>query len=336
MPAPYMNTITVNSGTALTGGEAVKLTNHQRLVYSAEILWKAMPIMRFAQFAQYKEELGVQPGLTIQMMTYNNLKRGGPLTEGVRMVSQALSATTKQITVGERGNKITVTELALRASFTDIMNDATTALGRDMGLVLDCELRDVALTGGIGTSVIYGRADKNAAKIAARTSITNDNPVSVATIKDAVEILATANCPKFGGDFYIGFTHPHVSRNLRDDPAFIEVGKYANPDQILMGEIGRIEDVRFIETTLMPNGAAPTDDDGYLDDLDATATPTLSVDVFQTLIFGEGYYGFAVALPAEIRDGGVIDLGREHELGWYAIWGAGVLMPTYGVVIESC
>ena len=239
----YMNTVVRASTTDLAGGEAVKLDNHVRVVYSKDIEFKALPIMRFLQFAKYKSELGVQPGLTISMLTYDNLKMGKTLTEGTRMETQALSSSMKSITVAEQGNAISVSELALKASFTDIMADATTLLGRDMALVLDCQLRDTLL-GGV-TNTIYGRADKTAAKITARSQITTSNPVSVATIKDAVEILATANCPKINGEYYVCFVHPHVSRNLRDDSAWINASNYGDPTLLFTGEIGRIDDVRL-------------------------------------------------------------------------------------------
>ena len=333
--ANEINTI-VATGT-LDAGDAVKLINHLRPVYSKEIEFKAMPIMKFLQFAKQKTELGTQPGLSIQMMTYNNLKKGGALSEGVRMTTQTLSSSMKSISVSERGNAVAVTELALRASFTDIMADATTLLGRDMAIVLDCELRDVALTGGAGTSVIYGRADKNAPKILSRANITTTNVLSVATVKDAVEILATTNTPKLDGNYYICFVHPHQSRALRDDPAWIEASKYGAPDQLFTGEIGRIEDVRFIETTLMRNGACAVDDDAYLAALKhgAEGAPA-EVDVYQSVIFGEDYYCMATAMPVELRDDGVTDFGREHKLAWYAIWGTAVLNPERGVVIETC
>jgi len=259
-----INTVIQPTGTDLAGGEAVKLDNHVRVVYSKEIEFKAMPVMRFVQFAKVKTELGTQPGLTIQMMTYNNLKKGGALTEGVRMQTQSLSSTMKSITVGERGNAISVSELALKASFTDIMADATTLLSRDVALTLDVELRDTALT---APNVIYGRASASAPKISNRLDITSENGMSVATIKDAVEILATNNTPKFEGAYYICFVHPHQSRVLRDDPAWIEASKYGNPEQLFTGEIGRIDDVRFIETTLMCNGAVGTDDPAYKEEL---------------------------------------------------------------------
>ena len=325
--ADEINTVTQPTGTDLVGGKAVLLDNHVRTVYSKEIEFKAMPIMRFVQFAKVKTELGTQPGLTIQMMTYNNLKKGGALTEGVRMSPQSLSSTMKSITVGERGNAVAVSELALKASFTDIMADATTLLSRDVALTLDVELRDTALS---GANVIYGRK-ADGAKISNRADITEDNLLTVATIKDAVEILATNNTPKFQGAYYVCFVHPHQSRVLRDDPAWIEASKYGAPDQLFTGEIGRIDDVRFIETTLMCNGAVGADDPAYKADLEGKD----GTKVYQAVLFGEDYYAYAVGLPVELRDNGVTDFGREHGLAWYAIWGTGLLHPERGVVIET-
>lgn len=333
--ADEINTVVQNSGTSLDGGEAVKLDNHTRVVYSKDIEFKAMPIMRFVQFARVKTELGTKPGLTIQMMTYNNLKKGGKLQEGVRMGTQSLSSTMKQITVGERGNAVSVSELALKASFTDIMADATTLLSRDVALTLDTELRDTALN---GANVIYGRK-ADGSKITQRDAIRAENTLRVSTIKDAVEILATNNTPKFMGSYYICFVHPHQSRVLRDDPAWIEASKYGSPENLFTGEIGKIDDVRFIETTLMSNGAVGVDDEAYkaglLIDPDGTADSGDEVPVYQAVLFGEDYYAYAVGLPVELRDNGVTDFGREHGLAWYAIWGTGLLHAERGVVIET-
>lgn len=326
-----IGTVVQNTGTSLDGGTAVKLDNHVRVVYSKEIEFKAQPTMRFLQFAKVKTELGVEPGLTIQMMTYNNLKKGGALQEGVRITTQALSSTMKEIRVQEYGNAVSVSELSLRSSFRDIMADATTLLARDYALTVDCLLRDTALS---VPNVIYGRKD-GANKISARKDITANNPLSVATIKDAIEILATNNTPKFEGNYYIAFVHPHQSRLLRDDPRWLDVAKYATPENMLTGEIGKIDDVRFIETTLMPNGAAPSDDPAFKNELKAGVGGN-QVDVYQAVVFGQDLYGFAVSLPVELRDNGVVDFGRERGLAWYAIMGAGILHPERGVVIETC
>jgi N4-gp56 family major capsid protein len=332
----YMNTVVTASDTAMTGATATNLAStHVRMVYSKEIEFKALPIMRFLQFAKQKTELGVQPGLQISMMTYNNIGKGGALTEGTRMNTKAMSASLAYITVSERGNAIAVSELALKAAFTDLMEDATTLLSRDMALVLDLEFRD-CIAAGCAAQTIFGRKNKDAAKINLRTSITAENILSTATIKDGVEILAVNNTPKFQGSYYICFVHPHQSRTLRDDPAWIEASKYGAPDQLFTGEIGRIDDVRFIETTLMPNGACADDDVAYVAAMEAgeSGAPA-SVDAYQAFLFGEDCYGYAVALPVELRDNGVTDFGREHGLAWYAIWGTGILHAERGVIIET-
>ena len=74
-----------------TTGDAVIFTDGIRMVYSKEIEFKAQPNMKFMQFASVKTELGVDPGLTISMLTYDNLKMGGALTELVNMTTQAIS-----------------------------------------------------------------------------------------------------------------------------------------------------------------------------------------------------------------------------------------------------
>lgn len=321
MAESQMATAVVNSG------NLVKLDNLTRVVYAREIEFKALPVMRFFQFATVKTELGTTPGLTIQMLTYDNLKLGKTLTEGTKMTTQALSSSMKSITVAEKGNAVAVSELLLQSSFDDVMASATALLGRDYALVLDCELRDTALS---GTNVVY--ADKNdGTKVTQRTDITADCILKVSTIKDAIEVLATNNAPKYQGASWICFVHPHQSRSLRDDSAWINASNYGAPEQLFTGEIGRIDDTRFIETTLMCNGASAATDPSHKAELKSTD----GTKVYQAVIFGDNYYAIAFGLPVELRDNGVTDFGREHGLAWYSIWGTGLLHDEYGVVIET-
>ena len=306
-----------NGGTLFSDGT--------RLVYSREIEFKALPIMRFSQFATQKTELGVEPGLTISMLTYDNLKLGGALQEMQNMSTQALSGSMKQITVQEHGNAVSNSELLIQSSFDDIMATTTTLLGRDYALVMDCELRDVALS---GTNIVYAGGK------ASRDAITDADKLQVATIKDAIEVLATNNAPKYQNMYWICFVHPHQSRDLRDDSAWINASNYGAPEQLFTGEIGRIDDTRFIETTLMCNGKASAKDPAYKAEL-VKGTSENKADIYQAVIFGDQYYGIAWSLPVELRDNGVEDFGRKRSLAWYAIWGTGLLHNDYGVVIET-
>lgn len=323
---------TVVTSTGVTNGGTL-FSDGARVVYSREIEFKALPNMRFSQFATQKTELGVEPGLTISMLTYDNLAMGGVLEEMKDMSSQALSGSMKQITVQEHGNAVSNSELLIQSSFDDVMATTTSLLGRDYALVMDCELRDTALS---GTNIVYAGGKTS------REGLTAADKLTVSTIKDAIEVLATNNAPKYGGAYWICFVHPHQSRDLRDDPAWINASNYGAPENLFTGEIGRIDDTRFIETTLMCNGKAADKDPahkaelvtGYKDPDDTSAT-ALSTDVYQSVIFGDQYFGIAWSLPVELRDNGVEDYGRKRSLAWYAIWGTGLLHNDYGVVIET-
>ena len=323
----FADTTVATQQGATNGG--TRFTDGVRLVYSREIEFKALPLMRFTQFATQKTELGVEPGLTISMLTYDNLKLGGALEEMKNMSTQALSGSMKQITVQEHGNAVSNSELLIQSSFDDIMATTTTLLGRDYALVMDCELRDTALS---GTNVVY------AGKKTDRKSLAETDKMQVSTIKDAIEILATNNAPKYANLYWICFVHPHQSRDLRDDSAWINASNYGAPEQLFTGEIGRIDDTRFIETTLMCNGACASTDPAYKAELVKGAQSgdgTLATNVYQSVIFGDAYYGIAWSLPVELRDNGVEDFGRKRSLAWYAIWGTGLLHNDYGVVIET-
>ena len=318
--------VTVATSQGQTNGGTL-FSDGTRLVYSREIEFKALPIMRFSQFATQKTELGVEPGLTISMLTYDNLKLGGALQEMQNMSTQALSGSMKQITVQEHGNAVSNSELLIQSSFDDIMATTTTLLGRDYALVMDCELRDVALS---GTNIVYAGGK------ASRDAITDADKLQVATIKDAIEVLATNNAPKYQNMYWICFVHPHQSRGLRDDPAWINASNYGAPEQLFTGEIGRIDDCRFIETTLMCNGAAAESDPSYEAELKKGAeSGSSTTNVYQSVLFGDAYYGVAFALPVELRDNGVEDFGRKRSLAWYSIFGVGKIHDEYGVVIET-
>jgi N4-gp56 family major capsid protein len=328
------------SPTAYSGANS-QLTQAIQTIWSKEILFQAMPILRFEQFAVKKTELGVMPGLTINFMRYNNLAVdntfGALLTEGTRMDPIALTASQIQITVQEQGKAVAVTELLLNASFDDVMASASRLLGRHMAQSMDVQARQTLYAGGIPfgsgssvpPSVVFGRTVGTGAisKMSPYDpgsigSASAPGYMSPATVKDAVEILATNNIPRLG-DTYVCFVHPSQSRALRDWPEFIEVTKYAAPGNFMLGEIGRLYDVVFIETTQVSKG------------LSTIAVPSANANSFTAIMIGDNAFGHAISLPVELRDGGVIDFGREHGLAWYAIWGFGVITHESRVLLNT-
>src|SRR5215831_18864720 len=204
-----MPTTADNTGVGYTSSVATGSTMMGpaiQVIWSKEILFQAMPVLRFEQFAVKKTELGVMPGLTVNFMRYNNLPiPSGPLVEGVRMKTYALSAQQYQIKVAEQGFGVAVTELLLNASFDDVMASASRLLGRNMALYIDTQARTslqratsevygyqkpTAINQGYG---IYepGTVAANAAAVTGGTGYL----LTMHTIKDAVEVLSSKNIP---------------------------------------------------------------------------------------------------------------------------------------------
>lgn len=304
-----------------------------RDVYSAEIYLSALPVMKFEQFTTKKSELGIQPGLTIQLPKFSNIKRGGRLREGKKIPIQPMNQTQQPIRVVEYGNGIGFSELLLQSSFYDQMAAASLLLGRDMSVVLDTELRDVIMG---APNVIFPNGK------AARTDLVAADVFDTVLIKDGVETLEANNAPKWGNDHWICFCHPHQGRKLRDDTNWVNAAMYSGLGQVYTGEMGRYEDTRFIVSTILPNGrnsaidplTGDPEDIGFDETLELGFAGNL-VTIYRAVMFGEYSLGHAVALPVELRDNNNQDFGREHGLAWYSIFGQSVLEAKNVVVMET-
>lgn len=292
-----------NSGGYTSIPEAV------RDFYSREVLFQAQPRLRFAQFAKVKRDLQAIRGKSIVFVKYNNLTGGGSLEEDDVLTPEAMSTAEVVVPVKEQGNSTQVTEYLLRTSLLDVLGDASRLLANNMAVVLDGQFRDTVLQ---TTNVIYGNGKK---LLAALTATDYFNTV---TVKDAVEILATNNAPRINGDFYVCIAHPHQLRTLRDDKEWIEANVYMGRRQLYIGEVGMYNGVIFVETTQMP----VLDSTKIQEKYGSGATITTG---YEAVFFGENAYAWAIALDVELRDDGVIELGRKHTLGWYGIWGTGII-----------
>jgi N4-gp56 family major capsid protein len=294
---------------------AYALTDAIRTVYSSLIMFAAQPVERYAQFAEIREELGVVPGLTIQFMKYDGLSDATDLTETTDMEVEAMATSTVSITVAEKGKAAGVTELLLQSAFTDVMADASTQLGHNFAKKEDTDLRTTVIAVG---NVKYAWSGGTAA--ASRAALTSAHKFDTNLIKDGAELLAINNVPKVGGEFWVCFVHPHQARALRDDSAWISANEYAGARAIFLGECGMYEDTIFIETTQQPK---------------LTGSGLAGADVYQAVMFGDMFYGYAISLPVELRDNGVQDFGRKHALAWYSIYGSGLLQSGFGTRLES-
>lgn len=297
--------------TALAEGDGLlRIPEVVLRVYSKKVEFAAMPQLKFDQFATIKTDLKSNPGDGITFFKYNNITRGGQLTEAVDMETQALSGAQTTILLKEYGNAVAVTEFLITTSFADIMGDTARLLARDYSLVMDELARDTLMD---ASNEVFANNAANA------NAISTGNILTVEEVKDAVEILATNNAPKRMGDHWACVVSPHQSRGLRDDAEWITVARL-DPQRLYNGEIGRIDDVVFIETTQVDKTA------------NEAATP---VEVHTAIMLGDNAFGKAVATPVSMRDNGVQDFGRKRSLAWYSVLGEGILNDDNIVLIKT-
>lgn len=293
----------------VNAGGYVSIPQAVRDFYSREVLFQAQPRLRFAQFAKVKRDLQAVRGKSIVFVKYGNLSGGGSLEESDVLTPEGMTTSEVVIPVKEQANSVQVTEYLLRTSLLDVLGDASKLLANNMAIVLDAQFRDEVLK---TTNVVYGGTATSLATMTAASGFTTK------TVKDAVETLATNNAPRINGDYYVCIAHPHQLRQLRDDSNWINANTYMGRRQLYIGEVGMYEGCIFIETTQMPklNAAQITAKYG------SGATIT---EAYEAVFFGDNAYAWGIALDVELRDDGVVELGRKHTLGWYGIWGVGII-----------
>lgn len=292
-----------------TDGGYAAIPEAVRDFYSREVMFQAQPRLRFLQFAKVKRDLQAVRGKSIVFVKYGNLAGGGALDEQDVLTPEAMTTSEVVIPVKEQANSVQVTEYLLRTSLLDVLGDASKLLANNMATVLDAQFRDTAL---LTTNVVFGGTATSLATMTATSGFTTK------TVKDAVETLATHNSPRINGDYYVCIAHPHQLRQLRDDTNWINANTYMGRRQLYIGEVGMYEGCIFIETTQMPKLNAAEIAKKYGNG--ATIT-----EAYEAVFFGDNAYAWAVALDVELRDDGVVELGRKHTLGWYGIWGTGIL-----------
>lgn len=296
------------SAGASTGGYTA-IPQAVRDFYSREVLFQAQPRLRFAQFAKVKRDLQAVRGKSIVFVKYGNLTGGGSLEESDVLTPEGMTTSEISIPVKEQANSVQVTEYLLRTSLLDVLGDASKLLANNMAVVLDGQFRDTVLQ---TTNAVYGNGAASAA------TMTSASVFNTKTVKDAVETLATHNAPRINGDYYVCIAHPHQLRQLRDDSNWINANTYMGRRQLYIGEVGMYEGCIFIETTQMPKLNAAQLAAKYGGGISIT-------EGYEAVFFGDNAFAWGIALDVELRDDGVVELGRKHTLGWYGIWGTGII-----------
>lgn len=292
------------------------LSAENKTFYDMTLIDEAGPALVHDQFAQ-KRPIPHNGGKKIEFRKFAALpKATAPLTEGVTPDGKKLTVTAIDAEVAQYGDYIMQSDVLELTAIDNTIVEATKILGRQAGLTLDTITRNVMQT---GTNVYYApKADGTA--VTSRAGLDDTCKLTVALVKRIVAFLRANNTPRINGD-YVAIIHPYVAYDLMCDPEWIDAHKYATPENIYEGEIGKVAGVRFVETS-----EAKVYDGG----------------VFGCLFLGDGAYGVTEVTGGGLEtiikqkgSAGTADpLDQRSSIGWKALRTARILVEPYMVRVE--
>ena len=305
------------------------LSVEMKTFYDMTLIDEASAQLVHDQFGQ-KRPIPANGGKTIEFRKFSNLaKATTALTEGVTPNGKKLNVTSITATVAQYGDYIVQSDILELTALDNTILEATKILGKQAGLTLDTVTRNVLIA---GTNVNYCpkvAADGTETAVTSRSALDATAKLTVKQIQKAVAKLRANNAPTINGD-YVAIVHPYVAYDLMRDPEWIEAHKYAQPDNLYTGEIGKVAGVRFVqssEAAILFGESCPA-----------------GLGVFCTLIFGEGAYGVTEITGGGLQtivkqkgSAGTADpLDQRSSVGWKAIKTAELLVENYLIRIESC
>ncbi len=306
-------------------GSGNNLSAEMKTFYDKTLITLASPYMVHDQFGQ-KRDIPKNGGKNIEFRRFSSLPKAlNPLVEGVNPMGSKLNVTSVTATVEQYGDFIEQSDLLELTAVDNTIVEATKQLSAQAGLTMDTIVRNEIVG---GTNVLYCPKISNGTEteVTSRSEIDKTSLLRVKDVFKAAAELKAMNAPKIDG-YYVGIIHPYVAYDLMQEAGnqWMEVQKYATPENMLKGEIGCLGGVRFVESTEAKIWAEGAD----------------GCAVFATLILGADAYGVTSV------DGGGIEhivkqkgygndpLNQRSSVGWKALKTAKRLVEEYMIRVES-
>lgn len=302
--------------------------------YDRNLLERALPLLIYGNWAQVRD-IPRNNSDIIKFRKYNALSAATtPLTEGVTPSGSQLSVTDSNATIAQYGDFVTLTDKLKMETEDPIETEATDVLGEQAGETLDTLTRDILCA---GTSVMYEST------ATARTDITAAMKLTAAGIKKAVRTLKNNKAKKITSmvnaqsgynttpvdSAYIMIVHPNTTYDLKSDSLFVPIEKYASglKGGALPGEVGKIDEVRIVETT-----------QGKV----FTGAGSGGADVYASIVLGMNAYGKTrisgeamKVIRKQLGSGGSADpLDQRSTIGWKATYVTKILQQLFMIRIE--
>jgi N4-gp56 family major capsid protein len=214
------------------------------IYYDRIVIESLQPNLYFEQFGTI---VGVSQGnYTSRFFTFNKIATSSvtTLTEGTPPTGIAVSVNAIDITPTQYGVNVELTDLVALTAVFDLINTTLNEVGKAMARKIDEVIQTVV---NAGTNVIYAGGKTS------RADLTAGDLFDADLIRRAAARLRKNAAPEFTnkGGGYVAITTPEVASNLKSNASvgqWIDMHKYANPENLFTGEMGSIDGVRIVQS----------------------------------------------------------------------------------------
>lgn len=268
-----------------------------------------VPEYKFRQFCDYKDASmqGKKKGDTYHWDVFSRIATGGgTLVETNTIPESQFTITQGTLTITEYGNSVPYTGKVEDLSELDVKNMINKVLKDDVKDTLDeaayNEFNETLLR-------VYPTDSTSTTAVTLTTNGTVGGTSSKALLKGhigaIVDLMKERNIPPYTGGDYYALSWPSTYRSLKNDLQSVYQYTTEGFGMIMNGEIGRFENVRFVEqTSIAKAGTTYTD---------------------WAFFFGGDTVAEAIAVPEEIRAKIPTDYGRSKGVAWYYLGGFGLI-----------
>ncbi len=297
-----------------------QLAAEDKTFYERTLIERLLPQLNFYKDAQ-KKKLPKNNGRTMNFRKFNSLTApNASLTEGITPDGNNLDISVINAVVAQEGDYVVISDLIQMTGIDPVLTETSALLGEEAGELVDTRIQEAVST---GTNVFY------AGGVATRAALaTGDKKLSGDDIKKIVRKLKNANAKRFADGFYHMQIDPDIAYDLMADPFWVDVSKYAKPEQMEKGELGKMHGMKFYEST---NLKTVTQD---------------SKDIHLSYAYGKDSYacvdleGGAGKPEIIVKPNGSAGTGdpldQRASAGWKNCFTAVITQPLAFVRVETC
>lgn len=254
-----------------------------------------------------------------------------PLIEGVTPAGSRLANQDYTVTLNQYGDFVTITDVVIDTHTDPVLQQATDILGEQAAVTVET-LRFNVLKAG--TNVFYANSVAGRSSVVAAPTLADQRRVTTGLnrqnakkISQVVASSADFNTKSVEAS-YMAVCHPDLETDIRSMTGFKVVADYGPHTTPFEGEIGSVEQVRYLTSTVISPWADAGGAKGAM-----RSTSGTNADVYPILYFGRDAFGIVPLKGKSSMTPMVVNpkpapgdpLAQRGTVGW-KLWTATVIL----------